>query len=52
MKCVLAQSLLLLSLVFGVAAQEAQPSAEDPELEKRVMKLSQELRCLVCQNET
>lgn len=26
--------------------------AEDPELEKRVMKLSQELRCLVCQNET
>jgi cytochrome c-type biogenesis protein CcmH len=26
--------------------------AEDPELEKRVMQLSRELRCLVCQNET
>ena len=26
--------------------------AEDPELEKRVLRLSQELRCLVCQNET
>jgi cytochrome c-type biogenesis protein CcmH len=26
--------------------------ADDPELEKRVLKLSQELRCLVCQNET
>jgi len=26
--------------------------AEDPELEKRVLKLSHELRCLVCQNET
>jgi cytochrome c-type biogenesis protein CcmH len=52
MKFVLAQSLLLLSLVFGIAAKEAQPNAEDPELEKRVMKLSQELRCLVCQNET
>jgi len=36
----------------GVLAQEARPMAEDPELEKRLMKLSQELRCLVCQNET
>lgn len=26
--------------------------ADDPELEKRLMQLSQELRCLVCQNET
>lgn len=26
--------------------------ADDPELEKRLMKLSQELRCMVCQNET
>lgn len=35
-----------------VAAQEAKLIADDPELEKRVMNLSEELRCLVCQNET
>lgn len=33
-------------------AKEAQPSAADPVLEERVMKLSRELRCLFCQNET
>lgn len=45
--------LLLLCLGFlAVVAQEAKPLADDPELEKRVMNLSQELRCLVCQNET
>lgn len=37
---------------FSVVAKEAQPSAPDPVLEARVMKLSKELRCLVCQNET
>jgi len=42
----------LLALSAQVAAQEAKPLADDPELEKRVMNLSQELRCLVCQNET
>ena len=41
-----------LGLFANVAAQEAKPLADDPELEKRVMNLSQELRCLVCQNET
>ncbi|MDQ1638718.1 MAG: cytochrome c-type biosis protein CcmH [Pyrinomonadaceae bacterium] len=35
-----------------LSAKEAQPSAADPVLEQRVMKLSRELRCLVCQNET
>jgi cytochrome c-type biogenesis protein CcmH len=49
--------LLLLCIAFlafsaQLAAQEARPIADDPELEKRVMNLSQELRCLVCQNET
>ncbi|CAN5837560.1 cytochrome c-type biogenesis protein CcmH [soil metagenome] len=47
--------LQLLLLCFGflvVVSQEAKPVADDPELEKRVMNLSQELRCLVCQNET
>ena len=44
--------LLLLCLSFSVVAKEAQPSAADPVLEERVMNLSRELRCLVCQNET
>jgi len=47
--------LLLLAIasisVFAMA-KEAQPSAADPALEERLMKLSRELRCLVCQNET
>lgn len=44
--------LLLACLSVSAAAKEAQPSAADPVLEERVMKLSRELRCLVCQNET
>jgi cytochrome c-type biogenesis protein CcmH len=36
---------------FGMA-KEAQPASDDPVLEERVMNLSRELRCLVCQNET
>ena len=45
--------LMLFSCVsLSIVAKEAQPSAADPVLEERVMKLSKELRCLVCQNET
>lgn len=33
-------------------AKEAIPTAEDPILEKRLIELSENLRCLVCQNET
>ena len=33
-------------------AQEARPVADDPALEKKVITLSNELRCLVCQNQT
>lgn len=44
--------MLLSCFSFSVVAKEAQPSAADPVLEERVMKLSKELRCLVCQNET
>ena len=43
---------LLLCVASVIVAQEARPLADDPELEARVTKLSQELRCLVCQNET
>jgi cytochrome c-type biogenesis protein CcmH len=52
MKQVIVQLLLLCSLGLAAVAQEAKPLAEDPELEKRLMNLSKELRCLVCQNET
>ena len=55
---------LLLTLVLGwafgpggVAAQaptesKAAPLSADPALEARVLKIAEELRCLVCQNET
>jgi len=33
-------------------AREAQPVSADPALEARVMLIAEELRCLVCQNET
>jgi len=36
----------------GAFAAEALPASDDPALEARVMKISNELRCLVCQNET
>lgn len=52
MKRVVVHLMLLCCLAFTAGAKEAQPDAADPQLEKRVMKLSQELRCLVCQNET
>ncbi len=40
-------------LLTGFAqANVALPVAENPELEKRVQAISEELRCLVCQNQT
>ena len=44
--------LLLFSTAASGAAQQARPMAEDAVLEERLMNLSRELRCLVCQNET
>lgn len=52
MKRLAVHLLLLLCSLSAVVAQTAQPLAEDPEVEKRLQVLSQELRCLVCQNET
>lgn len=43
--------LLALSMATVLAA-EAPPVAANPELEKRVMAIAEELRCLVCQNQT
>lgn len=34
------------------AAQEARPRAADPALEAEVLRIAEDLRCLVCQNET
>lgn len=43
--------LLVLSAALAYAS-EAQPVAANPALEKHVMAISEELRCLVCQNQT
>jgi cytochrome c-type biogenesis protein CcmH len=46
---------ILLILLFTAAsawAGEAKPLGEDPALEARLKNISQELRCLVCQNST
>jgi cytochrome c-type biogenesis protein CcmH len=39
-------------LPLGAAAREAVPMAEDPVVEQRLNRLAEELRCLVCQNES
>lgn len=54
LKILLATGLCFLSLSsVGIYAQtEAPPIADDPVLENRVKEIAQELRCLVCQNET
>jgi cytochrome c-type biogenesis protein CcmH len=44
--------LLGLFLAVPVFAKEAAPVAADPALEKRAMALAEELRCLVCQNQS
>ncbi len=36
----------------GVFAADARPTSDDPALEQRVQRLANELRCLVCQNQT
>jgi len=50
MKAAIACLLLALSAIS--AAREAVPEADDPALEKRVVRLTSELRCLVCQNQS
>lgn len=49
----LAVSLLTLALVGqGAVATEARPNADDPALEQRLLALTADLRCVVCQNES
>ena len=47
-------ALLLAALVVGGAAlaNEAAPLAQDPAVEQRMLSISEEMRCLVCQNES
>lgn len=47
--CLLLAALCLAGAAF---AQTARPSADDPALDARMMLIAQELRCLVCQNQT
>ena len=48
----LAMQLLSLCAPSSLVAAEASPSAADPALEARVTRVAEELRCLVCQNQT
>jgi cytochrome c-type biogenesis protein CcmH len=43
---------LALAVAGSVLAADAPSAAADPALEKRVMAVAEELRCLVCQNQT
>lgn len=43
---------LALQCAIGVHANEATPLAEDPVVEQRLIIIAEELRCLVCQNES
>ena len=49
MMCIL---MILLWLPFAAGAQIAQPTPQDPVANKRAVQLAEELRCLVCQNQS
>jgi cytochrome c-type biogenesis protein CcmH len=42
----------LMAAALPAYANEAAPNAEDPVIEQRLVKMAEELRCLVCQNES
>jgi len=45
-------ALCLPAMCLPVLAKEAAPAAEDPAIEARMLSITTELRCLVCQNQT
>lgn len=47
-----ALAVAVLGLAPTLQAADAQPTVADPALEARVLKLSENLRCLVCQNQS
>lgn len=51
MKQIFLATLIALSL-GGVFAKDAVPLADDPVTEQRLISISEEMRCLVCQNES
>ena len=51
MKRIILLLTVLLSLFGATLAKEAQPN-EDPKIEQRMKILTEQLRCMVCQNET
>jgi cytochrome c-type biogenesis protein CcmH len=44
--------LLILAVATGAGAKEAAPLAEDPVVEQRLISIAEDMRCLVCQNES
>ena len=52
LKTMAALALVVMTSFAAVQAKEAAPLAEDPVVEKRLIHISEELRCLVCQNES
>ena len=53
MRALCSLTLIFALLLPGMArAAEARPVAQDPATEARMLSISKELRCLVCQNET
>jgi len=52
MRSLLIALLASLCLAFAAHANEAAPAAADPVLEARMTRITAELRCLVCQNQT
>ena len=45
-------ALAMLAGAFGAIGREATPLADDPRVEARLISIAEELRCLVCQNES
>lgn len=45
-------ALAVVLLSCGALAREAAPLADDPQVEARLIVIAEELRCLVCQNES
>jgi cytochrome c-type biogenesis protein CcmH len=44
--------MMIMPFALSAHAEEARPLADNPMVERRLMEISGELRCLVCQNET
>ena len=52
MRRIATAALLAVVAVPGAFAKDAPPASDDPVLEARMLRIAEELRCLVCQNQT